>query len=118
MRLLLISNRLNLVEELNKKRKFIADNLDEKGDSIRALMQHDLEIIRTTLAEEEFKDGLAGVDMSKEWPLTMFDQAFNQKLESYLEAYKKAYQIRYNKAVAAREGLAMSMESNKELDYT
>lgn len=106
-----------LVEELNKKRKFIADNLDEKSDSIRALMQKDLEIIRTTLAEEEFKDGLAGVDMSKPWPLSMFNPAFDQKLEAYFEAYKKAYQLRYNKVVAAREGEATKMENDKELDY-
>lgn len=106
-----------LVEELNKKRRFIADNLSEKGDSIRAVMQKDLEIIRKTLANEEFKEGLAGVDMENEWPLSMFTPAFNQKLESYLEAYKKFYQVRYNKVVSSREALASKMESDKELDY-
>jgi ABC transport system ATP-binding/permease protein len=106
-----------LVEELNKKRRFIADNIEEKSDSARGLMQKDLEIIRTTLADEEFKDGLAGVDMTTPWPLSMFTPAFNQKLEAFLEAYKKAYQLRYNKVVAAREAEATRMENDKTLDY-
>jgi ABC-type multidrug transport system ATPase subunit len=106
-----------LVEELNKKRKFIADNLDEKGDTIRAIMQKDLEIIRKTLAVDEFKKGLEGIDLSKPWPLAVFNPVIDKKLEAYFAEYKKFYQERYNKVVAAREKLAADKENAKESDY-
>jgi hypothetical protein len=106
-----------LVEELNRKRKYIADNITEKSDSIRAIMQKDLEIIRTTLAEQEIKTGLEGIKLDQPWPLTMFTPAMDKRLEEYLEAVKKLYQTRYNKAVAAREGLSQKMEGVKDGGY-
>jgi ABC transport system ATP-binding/permease protein len=106
-----------LVEELNRKRKYIADNITEKNDSIRAIMQKDLEIIRTTLAEQEIKTGLEGIKLDQPWPLTMFTPAMDKRLEEYLAAVKKLYQTRYNKAVAAREGLSQKMEGVKDGGY-
>ena len=106
-----------LVEELNRKRKFIAENLNEKGDSIRAIMQKDLEIIRKSLADEQVKSGLEGIDLSKEWPINMYTPAMDKKLEAYFDAYKKFYQIRYNRVVAEREKLASTLESDKSSGY-
>jgi ABC transport system ATP-binding/permease protein len=106
-----------LVEELNRKRKYIADNIGEKNDSIRAIMQKDLEIIRTTLAEQEFRKGLEGVKFDQPWPLAFFTPGVDKRLEDYLAAVKKVYQERYNKAVSKRESESQRMEADKSANY-
>jgi hypothetical protein len=106
-----------LIDELNRKRKYIADNIAEKSDSIRAIMQKDLEIIRTSLAEQDFKKGMEDVKFDQPWPLAMFTPAVDKRLEDYLAELKKHYQTIYNKAVAAREGLSQKMENDKSAGY-
>lgn len=105
-----------LVEELNKRRKFIAENLTDKRDSVRAIMQKDLEMIRKTLLKDDFQMGLQN-ELKQEWPLAMYNPIIDKKLEGFFIAYKKFYQDRYNKAVLAREKLAADMENDKTGDY-
>jgi len=88
--------------ELDRKRKFIADNLDEKGDSIRSIMAKDLGIIQNSIRREFFKDGLQQ-ELNKEWTLQGFTPEFNTKLENYFAAHKKFYQRAYNTAVNAKD---------------
>jgi len=106
-----------LVEELIKKRKFVTDNLDEKSDSVKALVKKDLNIIRKTINNDFYKKGLEGVDLTQEWNIKMYTPAFDKKLEDYLTAYKKFYQGAYNKAVAAREKIVFLKEGNKNEPY-
>jgi ABC transport system ATP-binding/permease protein len=106
-----------LVDELNRKRKNIAENITEKSDSVRTILQKDLDIIRTSLADQEYKKGLEGFKFDQPWPLATFTPAMDKKLEEYLEGLKKYYQTLYNKAVTARETLSQKMEEAKELDY-
>ncbi|HPM29283.1 MAG TPA: ATP-binding cassette domain-containing protein, partial [Chryseolinea sp.] len=79
-----------LVDELNKKRKFIADNIEEKGDSIQAILLKDLNIIQTTLQNDFYKKGLEK-ELSTPWTLAMFTPAFDKKLEDFLADYKKFF---------------------------
>ncbi len=105
-----------LVDELNKKRKFIADNLDEKGDSIRTILTKDLKIIQTTLQNDFYKRGFEK-ELSAPWTLATFTPEFDKKLEDFLAAYKKFFLEGFNRAVAAREGVIFKMENDKNANY-
>lgn len=98
-----------LVDEMDKKRRFIADNINEKNDSIRLIMQKDLYVIQSTLQNDFFKKGLEK-DLSTPWTLKDFTPAFNKKLEDFFAAYKTFYQGMYNKAVAKREAKFAGIE--------
>ena len=106
-----------LVDELDKKRKYIADNLEEKNDSIRQIMQKNLSIIQTNIRNDYYKKGLDGIDLNKDWTLSQYTPEFDSKLEKYFAGYRKFYQDAYNRAVAEREKLIFKRENEKESDY-
>jgi ABC-type multidrug transport system ATPase subunit len=103
-----------LVNELDKKRKFIEDNRNEKGDSIQGILQKDIVIIQESLKHGFYKRGLEK-DLEEAWTLAKFSPEFNKKLEEFLVAYRKFYQDAYNSIVATREREMATME--KENHY-
>jgi ABC transport system ATP-binding/permease protein len=103
-----------LVDEMEKRRKQVADNLDEKSDSAKQVLTQKLNVIRTTLKNDFYKKGLDGIDLNTDWTLAQFTPEFNKKLEDFLAGYKKFYQGIYNKAVAAREKAIVARESDKD----
>jgi ABC-type multidrug transport system ATPase subunit len=107
-----------LVDELNKRRKLIADNLDEKNDSVRQQLQHHVEVIQNSIRRElYYKKGLEKLDLNTNWTLAKFTPEFDQTLEAYFSAFKEFYQGVYNKAVAEREKKIVERENTKELNY-
>ncbi len=105
-----------LVDELNKKRKYIADNRDEKSDSIKAILTKDLNLIQTTLQNDYYKRGIEK-ELSTPWTLATFTPEFDKKLEDFLTAYKKFYLEGYNRAVTEREKVIFKLENDKNTDY-
>jgi ABC-type multidrug transport system ATPase subunit len=100
-----------LFDELDKRRKFIGENLDEKNDSLRQVMEYKLNVIRNTLKNEDYyTKGLEGIDLSSPWTLSQFTPAFDKKLAEYLQGYKDSYQKAYNKVVAAHEKMIVELE--------
>jgi hypothetical protein len=104
-----------LITELDKKRKYIADNLNTKSDSVRRVMQKDLTIIKDLLSQDYFKKGLEK-ELELAWTLETFTPAFNARLEEFFAAYKKFYQNAYNMAISAHEGSIFKNE--KENQYS
>jgi hypothetical protein len=103
-----------LMDELNTKRKFIADNISNKADSIQTTVNEDLKIIQKNFREERyFKKGLENLNLAKDWSREDFTPELNNAIEEYLEGYKKFYQDAYNAAVAARERKMYDDEHNK-----
>jgi hypothetical protein len=98
-----------LVNELEKKRKYIFENKDEKNDSIQQIIKKDIAIIQQSLQDGYFKKGLEN-DLKSEWTVKSFTPAFNTKLEEFLAAYRKFYQDAYNKVVATREADMAKLE--------
>ncbi len=96
-----------LVNELDKKRKFIADNIGKKSDSIKAIVQKDLSIIQSVLRKDFFKKGLEK-ELSSPWRLERFTPDFNTLLEEFFAAYKKFYLDAYNRAAAAKEAVILN----------
>ena len=106
-----------LTEELSKKRKYIADHLTDKNDSIRAIMQKDLNIIRESIKDDYFKKGLEGINTSVEWDIKNYTPGVDAKLEAFLAGFKKYYQEAYNAVVSRREKMVFELESNKAANY-
>lgn len=106
-----------LVDELNKRRKFVSDNRTDKSDSIRQVAQKDLSIVQTTIQNDFYKKGLEGMDLNTPWTLDKYSPEFDKKLEDYLTTYKKFYLDIYNKAVAQSEKMIAQMETAKGSTY-
>jgi ABC-type multidrug transport system ATPase subunit len=106
-----------MADELDKRRKYITDNIGEKGDSIRALMQKHLSIIQRTIQNDFYKRGLETAELNTPWTLEKFTPEFSAKLDTFLQAYRKFYQDIYNKAVAARDRLILARETSKGSTY-
>ena len=92
-----------LVNELEKKRKFVDDNKNEKNDSIRQIVQKDISIIQECIQQGFFKKGVEK-DLEFAWTIEKFTPEFNTRLEGFLTSYRKFYQDAYNSVVATREG--------------
>lgn len=105
-----------LVDEMEKKRKFIQENLTEKSDSVQKLIQKELNVIQTTLSSDYYKKGLES-DLATTWTAKTFTPEFNKKLEEFFAVYKKFYQDAYNKAVAAKEAQMATLENEEGSDY-
>jgi ABC-type multidrug transport system ATPase subunit len=105
-----------LVDELEKKRRFIADNVDEKNDSVRHIVEKDLAIVQSILVNDYFKKGLEK-ELASPWTVASFTPDFNKKLETFLTAYRKFYQDIFNKAVSAREAVIFQLEKDKNAGY-
>ena len=107
-----------LADELNRRRKFIEDHLNQPGDSLTRRMDDNLHLIRNHLERDMHDNGSANLKKQTSWKLAGFTPEFNHQLETYLIGYKKRYQDIYNKAVRAREDLIARKESQGDSDYS
>src|SRR5688572_22161015 len=55
------------VDKLKEKRKFVADNIQSKNDSVRQIIDYNLELIRTSIKDDRYKEGLEKVDLNSTW---------------------------------------------------
>ncbi|HEX5169049.1 MAG TPA: ATP-binding cassette domain-containing protein [Cyclobacteriaceae bacterium] len=103
-----------LMDELNTRRKFIADNLDRKNDSVQQVIVKNLRILQDNLRNEAyFKKGLEKLNIDKQWTQQDFTPELNAALEDYLGQYKKFYLDAYNTAVGMRERKMYDDENKK-----
>jgi ABC transport system ATP-binding/permease protein len=100
-----------LYDKLEEKRRFIADNIGEKNDSVYNILRRDLNIIQSTLQKDRFKQGFEK-ELGTPWTLKTFTAEFNSKLEAFLKSYKEYYLDRFNKAVTAKDNLAFKLQKN------
>lgn len=106
-----------LASELDKRRKFIEDHLNDRSDSITRIIDHNLRLIRRHIENESYGIRLENLQKEGNWSPAGFTPGFNQSLHTYLSGYKRHYQDIYNKAVWAREELLARRESEKGSDY-
>jgi hypothetical protein len=106
-----------LVNELDKKRKYILDNKDNKSDSVQQIVKKDINIIQQSIQNSFFKKGLEQ-ELNGEWTVQKFTPAFATKLDEFLGAYRKFYQDAYNRVVATREADMAKMEKVKAHNYS
>ena len=106
-----------LVNELERKRKYILDNKDDKRDSVQQIIKKDIDIIQQSIQNGFFKKGLEK-ELNATWTVQNFTPEFGAKLEEFLSAYRKFYQDAYNRVVATREADMAKMEKVKANNYS
>lgn len=107
-----------LVDEMNKRRRFIAEHISDKTDSVRAKMQADLGVIQNTLRQEKYyTKGLENLNFENDWTLAQFTPDFDKKLETFFKDYKQFYLDAYNRAVTKRENMIAGMETAEGSTY-
>ncbi|HET9486580.1 MAG TPA: ATP-binding cassette domain-containing protein, partial [Chryseosolibacter sp.] len=92
-----------LVDELEKRRSFIADHLQTKNDSLVRIMEKNLRIIQTQIRKMHYSDISGAIILPAHMTLAGYTPELNAKIESFLAGYKKFYHDMYNRAVNARE---------------
>jgi ABC transport system ATP-binding/permease protein len=102
-----------LVNELEKKRKYAFENRETDSDSIKRIVQHNLDVIKNSLLKNPYKQGLEK-ELSQDWTIATMTPAFSQKLETFLQKFKSRYQDAYNKTVLKRENLIYTLENRKD----
>ena len=106
-----------LAEELEKRRKFIEDHLNEKDAATIKIMENDLRLIRDNIQQDLKDSTFSDLAASTDWRLSGFTPAKNATIEAYLTGYKKFYRDIYNQASNAREELIAVKESGTHSDY-
>ncbi len=99
-----------LVNELDRKRKFVFEHRADTRDSVRQLVEKDIAILQSSLRESHFQEGFKD-ELAGAWTPETFTPEFNEKLDHFLQAFKKYYQNAYNSAVERREASIFQMES-------
>jgi ABC-type multidrug transport system ATPase subunit len=107
-----------LVDELEKKRKFISEHYQSTVDSVRWHVEKDLEIIRKSLKDDYMKKELGNLNVEETWTVGMYSPEVDKQLEEFFLAYKRFYQDAYNKAVAFREQLIYKKENDPAEPYS
>jgi ABC-type multidrug transport system ATPase subunit len=79
-----------LADDLTRRNQFVLDNFQSTDDSTNKKVQNDLTIIRNTLANEEYKEGIEKLD------LTSYSKQSGDQLNAYLNRYKRHYQKMFN----------------------
>ena len=100
-----------LVDELDKRRRFIADNIHQPGDSLKFKMAADLSLIQSTIEKDFYKKGLEHLSFDQPWTLEQYTAEFDKTLQAYFDGYRDFYQEVYNVKVALRERLIADLEN-------
>ncbi len=85
-----------LADELKKRNQFLVDNLGSENDSIQKIIAINKKILYTELKNENFKEGLAALDLIDVFIKNGYTKQVYETLELYFDAYKKYYQKQYN----------------------
>ena len=91
------------VDRLNEKRRSIAENIQSKDNAVVQQAANDLELIRKSLRDETYKEGMEKVDFTSPWSLQLFTPAFDSVLTAYLDRFKEHYLDQYNNIVTRKE---------------
>jgi ABC-type multidrug transport system ATPase subunit len=77
-----------LADDLIKRNHYALENFKSTDDSVKKKVTHELSIIRSCLANEEFKDGIVDLDE--------YNDDVGLRLSTYLNQYKRHYQRLFN----------------------
>ena len=86
-----------LADDLTKRNTYVLENFESKDDSVKKKVEQELTVIRNTLANEEFRDGLDSLDLGN------YSRETGAALENYLQAYQKHYLKAFNESAKTIE---------------
>lgn len=106
-----------LIKELKKKQSYILENINTKDDSIKAIVQKDLNILKQEIEIEGFRTGIEDIDIEKALSLEGYTPAIHAIFEQYLENLRNHYLDVYNLAVIKKEKLVNYYQNSVSIDY-
>lgn len=107
-----------LVDELNRRREYVNDNIQNIDDpERRQRVEVALNILRDELNKEDYREQLEKININEALTIEGFDGEVNQKLKDYLSGMKKYYQDLYNEAVRKKEKMVYFFQNTEEYDY-
>jgi ABC transport system ATP-binding/permease protein len=113
-----------LADELKKRNSFLLENYKSKNDSVKNLVNTNLEILEHFLTHESFRLGMAEKVGGKPLTVSNYNEVTGIGLQDYFEEYRKYYQQVYNeqvilleKKMAYYEKNGWSVNDNKNRNY-
>lgn len=104
-----------LAEELEKRRKFVEENIDVKSDPVVSILEKNLHLIAANIRDDAYGQRIPELKQSLNGRPDAFTPEINSKIQNYLGGYKRHYQDIYNKAVKASEGRMARMGTDEEI---
>ena len=92
-----------LADELEKRRRFVQDNLTNRSGSIQEKVVRNVKLLQSALQHDSIARGLSKTDAMVKGKLVALTSVGHPEMEDFLSGYKKYYQDIYNQAVWARE---------------
>ncbi|MFP4089690.1 MAG: ATP-binding cassette domain-containing protein [Cyclobacteriaceae bacterium] len=106
-----------LIPALETKLDYVMDHLDTQSDSVRAIVEKDLHIIRTELKKETYKEGLETLDIDAQLTVENINEETAGLISAYLQTLSKHYLQIFNKAVENQEKMVYYFENQAGLEY-
>ncbi len=106
-----------LVPKLEEKVQFIFSNAKTDNDSLRAVVNKDLNLLAYEINKDPFKEGLENFDTSEALLLSNLNPEAEKTLRSYLKGMESHYRKRFNEAVSNKEKMIYFFENNDEFEY-
>ncbi|MBS1558608.1 MAG: ATP-binding cassette domain-containing protein [Bacteroidetes bacterium] len=88
-----------LADELKKRNLFVLENFENKNDSVKALVAHQLTILLDNLRNEPFRAGFEKINIEEDFTQLKYTKVKGMMLDAYIEEYRKHYQKIYNENV-------------------
>jgi len=95
-----------LADELIRRNHYVLENYQSKDDSTVKKVKHELDVIRYTLAHEDFKEGIGDID------LTTYNEDTGLRLSTYFNQFKRHYQKMFNENALMIEKKMAFLEKN------
>ena len=106
-----------LIPALENKLQYVIEHLETENDSVRQVVQKEIQILKKELRKEPYKEGLESIDLDQLFTLKGIQQAPPELFNIYFEGMKSHYVSVFNKAVSNREKLVYHFENKPGLKY-
>ncbi len=105
-----------LIPMLETKLQQVMSQVGTENDSVKKIVEKDLNILRDELHKEPFRQGIESLDIQALTP-EYINKEVEGKLRNYFENLNAHYVQIFNKAVQDKEKLIYYLENQKGLDY-
>lgn len=106
-----------LSNELNDIHARLESYLSDKENADTEDLANELLILSNELANEEYQEGLEGLDLQN-LRLDNLDQKSLDQIKNYLENFKSFYQKKFNEAIMLRDKMIAYFENDETMNYS
>ncbi len=92
-----------IADALHARLEYVVHNAGATDDTVRRQIDHNLSIIRNTLKNEAFRDGIEDLDVESMLRTGPFNTQLAERISDYLNRYREHYRGAYNKNSSIQE---------------